>query len=275
MRGPALAAGVALGAAAAWRAAGPTSPRARFRRETAIPLEPSARTVTAADLDALPDPVGRWLHGAGVVGRPVPTGLRATFHGRIRSAPDAPWMGVRGRQVNRFGTSPTRWFHLDARMRGLPAEVLHVLEDGHATMRVDAFSVVPVVRAGGAQMDRSEAVTMLNDICLFAPGALVGAPVTWLESDAATARGIYDGTGERVDATLVFDKDGMLVDFVSEDRMIEAGTGRARLLPWSTPILERAEWDGTSVCARGEARWHEPGAAWTYLELTMDSIGYR
>ena len=35
-------------------------------------------------------------------------------------------------------------------------------------------------------MDLAETVTLFNDMCLFAPAALVGAPVRWTEIDART-----------------------------------------------------------------------------------------
>jgi hypothetical protein len=44
-------------------------------------------------------------------------------------------------------------------------------------MRVKALGVMPMVDATGNVMDRSEAVTLFNDMCLLAPATLVDAPV--------------------------------------------------------------------------------------------------
>jgi hypothetical protein len=92
-------------------------------------------------------------------------------------------MTFTGRQFSTFGKHPLRLFHLDARMAGVPVDVLHVFDDGGATMRAKVLSLVPMVSASGADMDRAETVTMFNDLCVLTPGALVDAPVSWRPRD--------------------------------------------------------------------------------------------
>jgi hypothetical protein len=78
---------------------------------------------------------------------------------------------------------------MDARMKGLPVDVLHAFDDNGATMRVRLLSVRTMVDAKGAELTRAETVTLFNDLCVCAPGALVFADVTWEPIDAHRATG--------------------------------------------------------------------------------------
>lgn len=268
-----LLAAVVHGAAAD----GPGSARARYRRGVAAVMADRRRgdVVTEADADRLPAPVAAYLRCAGVVGRPRPLSFRAVIHGRIRGGPDKPWMTFTGEQVNTFGPEPRRLFFMDATMLGLPVDVLHEFVGGAATMRVRLCSLVPMVDASGADLTRAETVTLLNDLCLMAPGALVDAPVRWEPIDAQHVRAVYTLAGNTVAAVLVFDDRHDLVDFVSDDRLTASpdGTSFTRQR-WSTPVADRTEIDGRRMIAVGEGRWHPQQGEYCYLEFHLDDIAY-
>ena len=69
-------------------------------------------------------------------------------------------------------------------------DVLHTYLGQTATMRVKACSLIPMVNAAGAEMDRAGTVTMFIDICVLAPAAPIDAPITWqpLTTGAFAAR---------------------------------------------------------------------------------------
>ncbi|WP_448061189.1 DUF6544 family protein [Cellulomonas hominis] len=267
-----------------WLAHGPQSFRARFERGaaalTAADAGAGTPLVREADLGHLPTPVATYLRRSGAVGRPLPTGFCATFHGRIRAGIDQPWMTFTAEQASRYpapgdpaGDAPTRLFHLRATRAGLPVDVLHELVDGHATMRVRLLSLVPLVDASGPELDRAETVTLFNDLCVFAPGALVHAPVGWEQLDPHRVRGTYTQAGISTAAELVFDADGDLRDFVADGRGAASADGRSfEQMPWSTPLLDHGDFDGRRLCRRGDAVWHTPEGPVTYLELSVDSV---
>jgi len=117
-----------------------------------------------------------------------------------------------------FADDPTRLFLMRARMFGLPVEAFHRLISGHATMQVKVAGVVPMVDARGDEMDRGETVTLFNDMCILAPGTLVGPDITWEPVDASAARARFTHRGHTITATLFFNTDGRLVNFESDDR---------------------------------------------------------
>jgi hypothetical protein len=164
---------------------------------------------------------------------------------------------------------------MDAELFGLPVEVLHVFTGGAATMRVRALSLFTMVDASGPEMDRGETVTVFNDLCILAPGALVDAPVAWEALDGHHVRGTYTDGANAVTAELTFNDEHELVDFVSDDRSAVSADGTT-FTPqqWSTPISGYHELGPWHLGTIGEGRWHTPDGEFAYIEFRLDDITY-
>lgn len=258
---------------------GPPSLHAQWEKGVARADEPSSRAgvVAERDLRDLPAPVAAYMRRSGAVGMPRVTSFHARFHGRVRSAPDKAWMEFTGEQVNTFGANPRRLFIMDATMHGLPVTVLHVYDHGKATMRGKLLSLVTVVSASGPVMDRAETVTLFNDLVVFAPAAIVDAPIRWTAVDDQHALGTLTYGVETVTARLTFDGSGDLVDFLSGDRQRASADGKTFTQePWSTPVGDYRVVGGRRVVTAGEGRWDAtaPVGPFTYIELKLDDITY-
>jgi len=253
----------------------PWSLRAEFDR--AVAARPPAAAagpsdaVTAADLARLPPAVRRYVERAGAVGRPRVRGFEARFSGRIRNGVGAPWLDFEAEQRTTLDP-PARLFFITAARAGIPFHAYHALTAAGATMRVRVAGLAQVVDARGPEMDRSEAVTFFNDLCVLAPGALVDAPVRWEELDPRTVRGRFTLGREAVSATLSFDEAGDLAGFVSEDRSMSADGKTFERHPWSTPLRDYAVFEGGRVARRGEATWKLPSGDFTYGEFVLGHL---
>ena len=270
-----------LAAAYGFAALGPTSFHAQYDDLAAEAVadaspEPGA-LVSERDLAELPEPLAAYVRRSGALGKPRVRSFSAEFHGRIRSGPDQAWMSFTGKQLNTFGPRPRRVFLMDATRSGLPVTVLHSFKDTTATMRAKVLSLVPVVNASGAEMDRGETVTVFNDLVVLAPAAIVDAPVRWTAVDAQHVRGVFTDGDQSVSAELTFDAEHDLVNFTSDDRSRASTDGRSfDPLRWSTPLSGHRDVDGRRVMATGEGRWHapEPEGLFTYVEFHIDDIAY-
>jgi hypothetical protein len=259
-----------------WFNYGPQSFRAQFERDIssglARPLE--AAVVTEVDLTPLPEPVRRYLSAAGVVGRPRVLNYRVRFRGRIRSGPESRWMPFEADQQS-FADQPTRLFLMHARMYGLPVEVFHRRIGGHATMQVKIAGAIPIVDARGEVMDRSEAVTLFNDMCLLAPGTLLDPRIAWEPVDARTARARFTDGQQTISATLLFGDDGLLTSFISDDRSRSSPDGKTfTRLRFSTPMRDYRDFGPARLGSYGEARWMLPDGEFTYGEFELQKVTY-
>jgi hypothetical protein len=224
---------------------GPLSLRREFeddvRRVRSPVLASATEPVVEADLAPLPDPVRRYLRRAGVVGRPPVLDFRATWTGRMRSSPDSAWMTFTADQLDIVLDSPQRFFLMAARMKGLPVDVLHRFDQDGATMRVRLLSVFPMVDAKGAELTHAETVTLFNDLCCLAPGALLSPDITWEAVDKTKVTARFTVGVNTVTAELRFDDSGDLVDFVADGRGAISPDGRTITpLRWSTPLRDYA-----------------------------------
>jgi hypothetical protein len=259
-----------------WFAEGPRSFRAAFEEDVATglarPLD--APRVTEADLAHLPQPVQRYLRAIGVVGQPRVQNYRLRFRGRIRSAPDARWMPFEAEQQS-FADQPTRLFLMRARMYGLPVLVFHRLIGGHATMQVKIAGAIPMVDARGDAMDQSEAVTLFNDMCLMAPGTLIAPGIAWEQVDARTVRARFTSGRHTISATLLFGEDGLLANFISDDRSRASPDGKVFThLRFSTPVRDYRAFGAVRLAAYGETRWLLPEGEFTYGEFDLQDVAY-
>lgn len=256
----------------------PGSLRSRFIRETAdalamAPSPPEPQVLTEAELERLPPPVRRWLRRAGVVGRPRVHSFRARFRSWIRSGPDAGWM-IGPTEQYEFFHPLRRHFWMRVSRWGVPAHVLHAYTGTGATMEARLAGLIPVVEESGPELTRSETVTVLDDIFLFAPGAVPWLPLEWSESPDGSVRVSFRGVlEEAVSGVLTFDEAGDLRDFVSEDRWRISGEERTRVT-WSTPVTELAEYHGVRLPRRAEARWEGPEGSWCYARFTLVEVEY-
>jgi hypothetical protein len=250
---------------------GPFSSSAHYRREVRLRIAhaTSQSLVTDRDLEHLPDPVQRYLRMSGAVGQPRVQYFSAVWRGRIREKPDDAWMEFKAEQHN-FPSEPARFFLMDARKGGLPVDVYHAFRDHAATMRVKLLSLFPLVSAKGPKVDRAEAVTLFNDLCILAPAALLDSAIEWEPIDMRSVRGRYTVGSNTVCGVLLFNEKDELVDFVSEDRLIASSDGRQFTRQrWSTPVGAYRDFGRRRVSTRGEGRWHPSDGEYSYLEVEL------
>ena len=253
----------------------PSSFRSRFAHDRDVllarPVSPSAE-VKEADLAALPPLMQSYLRRSGVVGRPRVHNLRVRFDAQMRSSATSPWMQATATQYE-FFNPPARLFYMNASRAGVPLDILHRYVDGAATFQVRIASLFPMVDKRGPVLTRAETVTLMNDIVVMAPAAVLDLPFTWQTVGDRSLQATFTNAGHAVSATLTFDAAGDLVGFLSNDRTQE-DAGGSRSVPWSTPISGYREVDGIRIGARGEANWVETHGEWTYGKFEIRSIAY-
>lgn len=255
---------------------GPRGFNAMYARDEAAVLAHAApdTLLTEADLATLPPVVQRYVRQSGAVGQPYVRNFRVRFRGEIRSGPRAAWMAFTGQQVNGFAPR-SRLFLMDASMFGMPVQAFHRYVGAAATMQVKVASLLTMVDAGGDAMNEAETVTLLNDLCVFAPGALPRAGIRWEPVDSLHARASFENAGHVVHAVLQFSGSGELVNFVSDDRGVLSADGKTvTKMRWSTPVRAYATYGGHRLTTGGEGIWTAAEGEYTYIRLEVSSVEY-
>ena len=259
-----------------WLTEGPWSFRAQFDRDAAVGLSRPSHVpkVTEYDLAPLPAPVQRYLRAIGFVGQPRIGNYRLRFRGRIRSAPDSAWMPFEADQQS-FANPSTRLFLMRAHMFGLPVEAFHRFVDGRATMQVKVLGILPMVDASGRVMDQSETVTLFNDMCLLAPATLLDPRIEWEPIDSHSARARFTNGDQTITATLFFGEDGLLTNFISDDRSRLSSDGKSFARHrFSTPVRDYRAFGAVRLPAHGDTRYLLPEGEFTYGEFDLQDVAY-
>jgi hypothetical protein len=251
--------------------------QARYDRVVAAefaaqPVGPAAPPLSLEDLTGLPAPVRRYVQRSGAIGKPRPQNMRFAFDADMYRGPGQAPMHATSIQYT-FFDRPARIFLMKARMFGLPVRALHVYRQEQATFTVRVASLVNMVDLRGAEISAAETVTVLNDLCLMAPGALVDPRLAWAPVDDRTAAVTFTNGPHRVGATLVFNERDELVDFWSDDRP-DSSSGRFVPSRWSTPVDEYRDVGGSHLIHRGRAVYARPDGPFTYGSFTLRSIEY-
>jgi hypothetical protein len=254
---------------------GPWGFRAAFRRDAKRMATMGLPSVlTEADLGGLPDVVQRYIRASGMLGQPRVRDFHATWTGRIRSSPQSPWMPFEAEQFNAFD-APSRFFLMDARMKGLPADVYHSFRETGATMQVKILSAFTVVDARGPDLTRAETVTLFNDLCFFAPGELVSPRITWGPGDARSVSAQFTLGPNTVHAELRFNERDELIDFVTDDRLNFAPDGKScTQMRWTTPVGDYAQMGPVLVPTKASVLWHPASGAFAYGEFKLTGLSY-
>lgn len=253
----------------------PNSFESRFRKQAEKGLKRYSRRelLTEEDLKRLPLPVREYIRLSGAVGREKLQNFRAVFTGKIKPSPDSGFLDFRSVQYN-FFDEPTRLYYIRSKTRGIPFTGLHMYVGAEATMKIKVASLLTVADARGPEMNRGETVTMFNDMCCFAPAALIDENIRWEEVDSLTVKAEFTNSGNTISATLFFNESRELVDFASDDRYESADGKEFKSYRWTTPVGEYRDFGGRRVASYGEAIWHKPSGEYCYGKFRLVEIEY-
>lgn len=229
----------------------------------------SEEIISEKDIEHLPISVQKYLKYVGVLGKPKIKTARAIFKGEMREK-GKDWFAFTSQQFN-FFDNPTRLFFMKANFKGLPTQGYHNYKNGNASMLIKLLSLFPVVDIDKSEMFKTETVTFFNDMCLFAPAALIDENIEWQTIDETTVKAIYINGEATISAMLYFNKEGQLINFISEDRM-EVNSNQS--VPFSTPVTKYGIINGYNLPIAADAVWHFPDGDFVYGKFNLQDVQY-
>ena len=233
------------------------------------------RIIELSDLEKLPEPVSKYLIHCGVVGKEHGWAFSGRFTGKMKLKENTDWVPVKVVQYNVLGPSLTRIFFIKSKMFGfVPIVGRDKYEDGRGNMLIKIADLFKIVDQRGESMDRSELVTFLNDMAMF-PAAMLNKKVTWEPADTRSARATLTDYDKSVSGIFYFDENFDIVNFETDDRTYDSGTGDVRKAKWWTPFRNHFDNCGIRTPGEGDAVWEfENGSKYHYADFKMEQIKY-
>jgi hypothetical protein len=221
----------------------------------------------------LPACVQKYLAYTGALGRSKTQNMCIEFDAEMYRKPGGKPMKSYSVQYN-FYENYSRLFLMKAGKMGIPFRALHFYKNEQATFQVKVAELFKVVDIKGEELTKAETVTLLNDLCIFAPGSLTDSRLTWTELSALSAKVTLTNGKYIVSAVLYFNEAGGLINFVSDDRSALQDDGSMKQVRWSTPVSDYKEFEGRKIPTVGKTIWHYPEGDFTYGIFTLKSIKY-
>ena len=244
-----------------------------FNNDVAVKLEKSSKIekalLTEKDIEHLPLPVQKYLRYAGVINKEKVYNVKIVFDVEMREK-EKDWFKATSVQYN-FFDEPTRLFYMKAKMFGMTIPGYHRYIDSKATMDIRLLGLIPIVKQSGDIMNKTETVTLFNDMCLMVPATLIDKRIQWQPIDSLTTKAVFTSRGISVSAILYFNELGQLINFTSDDRTAISDMKQYR---FSTPVAAYKNINGINVMSGGEAIWHYPDGEFVYGKFNLKNIKY-
>ena len=230
--------------------------------------------LTEQDMAHLPIPVQKYLRYTGCIGQEKVFNFRVEMEGGIRSSATDSYMKLKSVQYN-FVANPSRFFYIKAKKMGIPVGGVHIYKNETAYMTIKLAGLFTVVDAHGKEMDQGETVTLFNDMCFMAPATLISPNIEWETIDTLTVKAIYTNGNQKIIATLYFNEEGQLIDFISHDRYETSNGVDYYNYPWQTPVKGGYQQkNGRMFPCAAEAIYIRPEGAFCYAEFKLINIEY-
>jgi hypothetical protein len=229
--------------------------------------------LTEADIQDLPKVIQKYIRVTGCIGKEKVRNFRAEYSGGFRSGSKEGFSPLHSIQYN-FYREPTRLFYMVAKKLGIPAVGLHIYTRQTASMVIKILGLIKVTEAKGSKMDKGETVTFFNDMCLIAPATLIDKNIIWKETDDKTVSAHFKNGSIEISATLYFNENGELINFISGDRFETTDGKRYHNYPWLTPVTKYSNLNDHFLPSAAKVIFRHPDEDFCYGEFRLINVEY-
>jgi hypothetical protein len=219
-------------------------------------------------LEDLPEPVQRYLHYTGVVGKPHVRTVHLKQRGKMRPTASGGWLPLDAEQF--YSVQPPG-FVWDGTLHMGPLPLARARDryaDGRGNMLIRAGGIYPVADASGAETDQGSMMRYLSEMIWF-PTAFLGDNISFTAIDAQSAQVTLTDHGRSASGTLYVDLEGRLAGFLAQRYRMGYG-----LATWWAPVTEYGELAGLKLPMRGQAAWKLPEGDLMYFDVAISELEY-
>lgn len=233
------------------------------------------RTVSAADLAGLPEPVRRYFEHVLPDDQPVIDSVRLEQTGRLRvGGHDSAWNPFTATQ--HVTTEPPGFFW-DARINMwplIPVRVADFYRDGDGHAAVSLLGLLPLARdAATPELNHGELLRYLAEAVWYPTALLPSGGVEWAPIDERTATATLTHGETTATLTVHFTADNEVSKVHAEARPRRVADGYEST-PWTGHWRDYQLRNGIRVPTAGEVVWHLPDGDLSAWRGRLTEISY-
>jgi uncharacterized protein DUF6544 len=222
----------------------------------------------AGPLNALPDPVRKYLEVSRTWRKPIIKVVIVRQRGGIRMAADKPWMPFESEQA--YAMEPPGFVWL---ARAKLAPLIHMMArdkfvDAKGNMFIRLLGIITIADGHGPEIDQGAGLRYWGEIISF-PEMVLNPHLRWQPIDDRHARLSVEQDGLKLSAVVEFGADGYPIATRAE--RFRDVHGKPVLTPWSGHSRDWKVIDGRLFPARWESVWHLPEG--DFSAVNMEILG--
>jgi len=228
--------------------------------------------VQERELEGLPDCVKKWLRRSGVIGQARIHQVKLIQSGRMRTAPDKPWLPF---EAVHYVNVDHPGFVWKARVKLAPGIHMLALDhyyQGHGFMNIKLLGIIPLVNAKpGPEMDQSTMLRYLAELIWY-PTAALNSYIHWEEIDQHSARAVMSWQGITAGMVLNFDEAGDLRSSLGQ--RYQEIDGRYVLTDWGGIARGYADFQGLRIINQTDVVWKLSSGDFNWMQVEVTELEY-
>jgi len=230
------------------------------------------RSVSEDDLAKLPEPVKKWLHNTGMIGKSYITIGKVIQRAKMKMKPEQKkWLDASAVQYTSIDLPAFIW-SVDVKMNGLMFFLgRDKFEEGKGEMLIKLNALFNVVNEHGEKLNEGTIQRYLGEMVWF-PSLALSEFISWEQVNDTTVKAIMQYKETKGSGTFHFNSNG---DFISFSAMRYMGNkkGSSRY-EWVIRVEEFNTFEGIKVPSKMSATWKLDEGDWTWLKLEVTDIKY-
>lgn len=224
-------------------------------------------SITADDLNHLPNAVKKWLKRSGVMERKSASFIRLKQKGQMRTKPNGPWMDFNAVQYIDPKRASFIWNTQVLMMPMISLSGRDKLIDGKGHMMIKLLSVIPIVNEGpNDKINTGSMLRYLGEMC-WIPSAALNRNIRWKELSSHSAQATLNIDGVSVQGIYHFDDEGRPRSFEAERYF--GGGKDAKLEKWVVDNTDFKIFDGVLIPYKSKVIWRLKGGDFHWLNLEI------
>ena len=253
------------------------SPKKVYLKEVAehkSSVKTSAEVFSQQQINHLPEPVQRYFHHCGFIGKPIAYQTEIIWHeSQIRLKPNQKWMKLRTHQYNCVD-EPSRLAYMRANMMGvIPFEGRDKYHDGSGHMFGTLGRVIKVFDEKDIETAQGAAIVLLAEV-LLVPSYAIQPYIHWQSVDELTAKARFIHKGIDVGGTFHFNQQGDYIRFTTNERPYSLPKGGYELQPYTIEVRSYQQQGDIRIAKEVAAIWNLPDGNFEYWKGEIKRIEY-